>query len=37
MTTTATTMMILICGLGWGGRAALLARAVRHESKKRAA
>ncbi len=36
MTTTAVTMMILICGLVWGGFVAFLLRAVRHEGRKRA-
>ncbi len=36
MTATAMTMMILICGLVWGGFAILLSRAVRHEGRKRA-
>lgn len=36
MTTTAVTMMVLICGLVWGGFATLLARAARHEGRKRA-
>ena len=35
MTATATLMMILICGLVWGGFVMLLARAVRHEGRKR--
>lgn len=35
MSSTATLMMILICGLVWGGFAMLLAKAVRHESRKR--
>ncbi len=35
MTATATTMMILICGLIWGGFATLLVRAFRHEGRKR--
>ncbi len=36
MTATAITMMILICGLVWGGFLVLLSRAVRHEGRKRA-
>ncbi len=36
MTTTAIAMMIMICGLVWGGFLALLSRAVRHEGRKRA-
>ncbi len=36
MTATATWMMILICGLVWGGFAALLLRAARREGRKRA-
>ena len=36
MTSMSITMMILICGVIWGGFAALLARAVRHEGRKRA-
>ncbi len=35
MTATAIAMMILICGLVWGGFVALLTRAVRHEGRKR--
>ncbi len=35
MTTTATLMMTLICGLVWGGFVLLLARAVRREGRKR--
>ncbi len=35
MTATAMTMMILICGLVWGGFATLLVRAFRHEGRKR--
>ena len=35
MTATAMLTMILICGLVWGGFAMLLARAVRHEGRKR--
>ena len=34
MTTTATLMMILICGVVWGGFATLLVRAVRREGRK---
>lgn len=34
MTATATVMMILICGLVWGGFAFLLTRAVRREGRK---
>lgn len=37
MTATAITMMVLICGVVWGGFAALLLRAFRHEGRKRAA
>ena len=36
MTPTATWMMILICGLVWGGFVALLLRAARREERKRA-
>lgn len=36
MTATATVMMILICGLVWGGFAALLTRAIRREGRKHA-
>ncbi len=36
MTATATAMMILICGVVWGGFVALLLRAVRQEGRKRA-
>ncbi len=36
MTATATTMMILICGVVWGGFVTLLLRAFRHEGRKRA-
>jgi hypothetical protein len=35
MTTTAMVTMIVICGVVWGGFAALLAGAVRSESRKR--
>ncbi len=35
MTATATLMMILICGLVWGGFVMLLVKAVRHEGRKR--
>ena len=35
MTTTATVMMILICGLVWGGFALLLFRASKSEGRKR--
>ena len=36
MTSTAITMMVLICGVVWGGFLTLLSRAVRHEGRKRA-
>ncbi len=36
MTATATWMMILICGLVWGGFLTLLIRAARQEGRKRA-
>ena len=36
MTTTAIALMVLICGLVWGGFVTLLLRAVRHEGRKRA-
>lgn len=36
MTTTAITMMLLICGVVWGGFVTLLVRAVRSEGRKRA-
>ncbi len=36
MTATATFMMILICGVVWGGFATLLLRAARQEARKRA-
>ncbi|MCP3957569.1 MAG: MetS family NSS transporter small subunit [bacterium] len=36
MTTTATVMMILICGLVWGGFVSLLFRAAKSEGRKRA-
>ena len=35
MTATAVTAMVLICGVVWGGFAALLMRAVRREGSKR--
>lgn len=35
MTPIATVMMILVCGLVWGGFAALLTRALRCEAAKR--
>lgn len=35
MTATAILMMISICGLVWGGFVVLLARAMRHEGRKR--
>ncbi|MEM7583926.1 MAG: MetS family NSS transporter small subunit [Acidobacteriota bacterium] len=35
MTSTAITMMVLICGLVWGGFATLLWRAIRQEGRKR--
>ncbi len=36
MSTTAILMMVLICGLVWGGFATLLLRAARREGHKRA-
>ncbi len=36
MTAMATAMMVLICGVVWGGFAALLLRAARQEGRKRA-
>lgn len=36
MSSVAILMMILICGLVWGGFLTLLMRAVRHEGRKRA-
>ncbi len=36
MTSTAIAMMVLICGVVWGGFVTLLLRALRHEGRKRA-
>ena len=36
MTSTAITMMVLICGVVWGGFVTLLLRALRQEGRKRA-
>ncbi len=36
MTATAITVMVLICGVVWGGFITLLLKAFRHEGRKRA-